>query len=73
MGLFVCLFLVKLSILRVAVREAESAAPDGKAGPRAWQLGGRVQNMREKGLGIGGGGVGKRQDGQRGQAGAGKR
>lgn len=59
MGLFVCLFLVNLPILRVAVREAESAAPDGKAGARAWQPGWGVHNTRERDLGIGGRGSGE--------------
>ena len=48
-----CLFSVKLSILRVAVREAESAPPDGEAGPRSWQRGCGKENKRKKDVGAG--------------------
>ena len=42
------LFSVKPFILRVAVREAESAPPDGEAGPCAWQRGCGKENKRKR-------------------------
>lgn len=53
LGLF-CLFLVKLSVLREAVREVESASPDGKVGPCACQRGCGSENKRENKVGVGG-------------------
>ena len=44
---------MKLSILRVAVREVESAPPDGEAGPRSWQRGCGKENKRKKDVGAG--------------------
>ncbi|KAI4532666.1 hypothetical protein MG293_017074 [Ovis ammon polii] len=44
--------IMKPFILRVAVREAESAPPDGEAGPCAWQRGCGKENKRKKDVGA---------------------